>query len=77
VVLKKQPVLEIDNGFYVPVKDKKYKKVVVDGIVYIPVRKISSSKKKSYKVSKANGTKIDTFNFGNDITYIPIKTVPK
>ena len=72
VVLKKQPVIAIDNGFYVPVKDKKYKQVVVDGIVYIPVRKIPSSEKKSYKVSKANGTKIDTFNFGNNITYIPI-----
>jgi hypothetical protein len=77
VVLKKKPVLEIDNGCYVPIKDKKYKKVVVDGIVYIPLRKISCSKKNSYKVSISNGTKIDTFNFGNDITYIPIQSVPK
>ncbi len=44
-----------------PVKDKKYKKVVVDGVVYIPVRKIPSSEKKSSKVLKANGKKIDTF----------------
>ena len=71
-VTKKQPVIVINNGFYVPIIDKKYKKVVVDGIVYIPVRKIPSSEKKSYKVSKANGTKIDTFNFGNNITYIPL-----
>lgn len=74
---KKKPVLEIDNGCYVPVKDKKYKKVVVDGIVYIPVRKISCSKKNSYKVSISIGKKIDTFNFGNDIAYIPIQSVPK
>jgi len=72
VVSNKQPVIAIDNGFYIPVKDKKYKKVIVDGVVYIPVRKIPSSEKKSYKVLKANGTKIDTFNFGNNITYIPI-----
>ena len=43
-VTKVQPVIAIDNSFYVPIKDKKYKKVEVDGTVYIPVRKISNSK---------------------------------
>jgi hypothetical protein len=45
VVANKKPVIAIDNGFYVPVKDKKYKKVVVDGVIYIPVRKIPTSEK--------------------------------
>jgi hypothetical protein len=38
VASKKKPVLEIDNGCYVPVKDKKYKKVVVDGKAVALVR---------------------------------------
>jgi hypothetical protein len=57
----------------VPVKDKKYKKVVVEGIVYIPVKKVPDSFKKPIPIS----SKVDTFHFGNNITYIPLESLPK
>ena len=60
-----------------PVKDKKYKKVVVEGIVYIPVKKVPDSFKKPIPISSKDGAKVDTFHFGNNITYIPLESLPK
>jgi hypothetical protein len=57
----------------VPVKDNKYKKVVVEGTVYIPVKKVPNSYKKPIPISSKDGAKVDTFHFGNNITYIPLE----
>jgi len=69
----KTSVISINGAHYIPVKNPK--KIVVDGVTYIPVRKAPSNLDVHHVIS-SNGEDHTTFKIGNK-TYIPLKAIPK
>ena len=76
---KATPVVKVGEKFYVPVKNQTVVPLSVDGVKYIPVN-LASPAKFNFNSAITAKTKpnvtVNTFKIGN-LTYIPLKAVPK
>lgn len=76
---KSTPVVKVGEKFYVPLKNQTVVPLSVDGVKYIPVKPANPAKHDLESAitakTKPNVT-VNTFKIGN-LTYIPLKAVPK
>lgn len=70
-------MIKINGKLYIPINGKKAKPVTAEGIKYIPVHQIPYLYNNIVPILPLSKGKIDTFSFGKNITYIPLKFIPK
>jgi len=69
-------VIKINGEHFVPIKNKTVKPIVINGVTYIPVQTAPSHLNKSSAIKPNSNGSVDIFKKGN-ITYIPLKVIPK
>ena len=70
------PILKVNDLHVVPITSKTVKKIVVDGVTYIPVKLAGKSLNKNHSIVPDVDGKINTFKVGKQL-YIPLSVVPK
>jgi len=70
-------VIKVNGKHFSPITNKKVTPVIIDDVVYIPVKKTPSHAKISSSIKAKNtGAKVNIIKIGKQ-TYIPLKVVPK
>lgn len=76
---KSTPVVKVGEKFFVPVKNQTVIPLSVDGVKYIPVKPANPAKhdlESAITAKTKPNVPVNTFKIGN-LTYIPLKAVPK